>query len=338
MKPVSDLRKIVVVTETEYKKSPDIFERAAEEGYTCIPVPKEEGALAAAIRERGASYAIIGVERYVDELYSALPKGGVIVRYGVGYDAIDLTRATHHGILCANTPGVLEESVAEHTFALILSAARHLQRLNEDVRSGVWVARMGTELRGKRLTIIGCGLIGTSVTRIASAGFGMEVVGCDVRYVDIGFMRREFGFTDIVRDFAEAVRDADFVSLHIPSTPATRHFINAKRLSLMPDNSWIINTSRGAVVDESALYDALTGKGIAGAALDVFAREPYEPVVEGKDLRNLSNVIMTPHIASSTREACVRVAERALRNIVLAERREYENMDLLNPDVLLDSK
>jgi len=327
---------IVVVTEFEYEKAREVFEGATEAGIVCIPAPKEEDELAAAIRGNNARHVVLGVEPYREELYDSLPRGGVIARFGVGYDAIDIPKATRHGILCVNTPGVLEESVAEYTFSLILSAARHLQELDFSVRNGSWAPRQGTELRGKRLAVIGCGLIGGSVTKIASAGFGMEVVGCDIRYMDKEAMKREFGYSDIARDFAEAVADADFVTLHIPSTPATRHFINTKRLSLMPEKAWLINTARGAVVDESALYDALESGSISGAALDVFENEPYTPVERGKDLRNLKNVIMTPHVASSTVEACNRVAERALANIRLAEKKEYENMDLLNPEVLLE--
>jgi phosphoglycerate dehydrogenase-like enzyme len=116
--------------------------------------------------------------------------------------------------------------------------------------------------------------------------------------------------------------------------PETRHFLSVERLALLPAGCWVVNTARGALVDEAALFDALTGGRIAGAALDVFEREPYEPVAPGKDLRTLANVIMTPHISSSTREACDRMASRALKNILLAEAGKYAEMDLLNREVL----
>lgn len=327
---------IVAVTQFEYDKAPNIFDAAVKDGYTCIPTPADESELSQMIRETGARHVILGVEQYHNTLYDALPKGGVIARYGVGYDAIDLARATEKGILCVNTPGVLEGSVAEYTVTLILAAARHLPELHHDVRTGSWGPQLGRELKGKKLAIIGCGHIGCSVARIASAGFGMEVTGCEVRYVDSNVLKREYGFSEIVKDFSQAVAQADYVSLHIPSTPATKRFINARRLGLMPSQSWLVNTSRGAVVDEIALYDALSEKKIGGAALDVFDSEPYSPASPDKDLRTIDNVIMTPHIASSTVEACERVAERALRNIQLADQGEYENMDLLNPDVLLN--
>ncbi len=326
----------IAVTQLEYDKGKTEFESAAEEGLICIPAPKEETELAEFIREHGAGHVILGVDVYSGELYQAMPKGGVLARYGVGDDGLDIQKATENGILVTNTPGVLEESVAEHTVALILSAARNIPEMNSSTRNGKWPRGLSTELRGKRLTVVGSGLIGSSVAKIASAGFGMEVTGCEVRYVNTLALKHEYGFASIVRDFAEAVADADFVTLHIPSNPATRHFINSHRLSVMPQKAWLINTARGAVVDEAALYDVLVSGKIRGAALDVFENEPYAPVTPDKDLRTLPNVIMTPHIAASTSEASKRVAERALRNIMLAEQKEFENMDLLNPEVLLN--
>ena len=135
-------------------------------------------------------------------------------------------------------------------------------------------------------------------------------------------------------DFAGAVREADYVSLHIPALPENAQFIDRDRLSLLPERAWLINTARGAVVDEAALYDAVADKRIAGAALDVYAREPYEPVDPGRDLRKLSAVILLPHVGSNTADANRGMAERALGNIRLAEAGDFAAMDLLNPEVL----
>ena len=325
---------IVAVTGPEYEKGRTIFERADEQGLACLAGPPEESELAAAIRQQGARHAILGVETYVERLYDALPIGGVLARFGVGYDGLDLRLATERGLLCVNTPGVLDDSVVEHTLALILSATRHVPVLNERMRQGMWDESTGVELRGKRLAVIGCGTIGCGVARSAAFGFGMEVSGCEVRDVDVESMRREYGFTAISKDFAEAVLHADVVSLHVPATPATRHFVSGERLAQMPSNTRLINTGRGAVVDEAALFDALKSGSIRGAALDVFETEPYAPVDPDKDLRTLSNVIMTPHVASSTFEASRRMAARTLQNIKLAEGKEYNQMDLLNPEVL----
>jgi phosphoglycerate dehydrogenase-like enzyme len=152
--------------------------------------------------------------------------------------------------------------------------------------------------------------------QIASEGFGMNVVCA--------------GRGD---DFAIAARDADFISLHLPANDETRHFLNREALAVLSPSAWVINTSRGSIVDESALYDALASGRVAGAALDVFEREPYEPVDPARDLRTLPNVILTPHIGSNTVQANARMASRALRNIGLAFVGDYSAMDLLNPEV-----
>ena len=330
----------VAVTELEFHKAEARFARAAAEGFDCVAVPAEEAALAGAIRVREIRHAIVGVERYCGLLYQTLSKGGVIGRFGVGHDGVDKAQATANGLLCTNTPGALDDSVAEHTINLLFAAARHTVGQAAAVRAGSWSPQVGTELRGKTLAVIGCGAIGRRVAQIAARGLEMKVVGCEVADLDVERMQREFGFTTVVKDFADAVKRADLVSLHIPSVPATRHFLNRERLGLLGAGCWIVNTARGALVDEIALFDALSGGRLAGAALDVFECEPYSPVAAGKDLRALPNVIMTPHISSSTREACDRMASRALRNVQLAEAGKYDEMDLLNPEVMasLDDK
>jgi len=158
----------------------------------------------------------------------------------------------------------------------------------------------------------------------------MTVIGCEIRDVDWETKKRTYGFHGLVKDFGEAVQDADVVSLHLPSTAATQRFINRQRLQQMASKAWLINVARGALVDEAALFDALTEGAISGAALDVFEIEPYAPGDPAKDLRTLPNVIMTPHVASNTVEANQRMARRALGNIVLAQQNAFDQMDLLN--------
>ncbi|HOX56900.1 MAG TPA: NAD(P)-dependent oxidoreductase [Candidatus Paceibacterota bacterium] len=324
----------VAVTDLEYRKAETLFVRAADEGCDCVRAPAEEGALAEAIRVGKMRHAIIGVERYHGPLYQALSAGGIIARFGVGHDGVDKAQATARGLLCTNTPGALDDSVAEHTINLLFAAARHTVAQAARLRAGDWAPQMGSELKGKTLAVIGCGAIGRRVGQMAARGLGMKVAGCEVADLDVERLCAECGFASVVRDFGEAVDGADFVSLHIPSLPQTRHFLNGERLRRLPARCWVVNTARGAVVDEAALYDALAGGRLAGAALDVFEQEPYEPAAPGKDLRALANVIMTPHISSSTREACDRMASRALRNILLAEAGKHADMDLLNPEVL----
>ena len=306
---------VVIVTEPEFRKAERLFRSASR--VRCVAAPADEPQLATAIRDAGSRAAIVGVQPYRDALYAALPRGGVIARFGVGHDGIDKVRATSAGILCTNTPGVLDGSVAELTMLLILAAARHLPEAAAGMADGVWGPRTGGEIRGRSLAVIGRGRIGTAVMQAARDGFGMQVVCA--------------GRND---DFTIAASDADFVSLHLPANVETYHFLNRERLETLSPHAWVINTARGSVVDENALYDALAGGRIAGAALDVFEREPYEPTDAARDLRTLPNVILTPHIGSNTVDANARMAARALRNVRLAAAGDYRQLDLVNPQVL----
>ncbi len=320
----------VIVTEREYAKAERVF--AAAKDLRCIAAPADEAELAAMIRSKNAGHAIVGITRYEDLLYQTLPAGAVLARFGVGHDGIDKGKATAAGLFCTNTPGVLDQSVAEHALLLMLAATRRLSEALAAVE-GSWTVPGGRELAGKTLAVIGLGPIGRATARIASLGFGMRVIGC-VRQMPA----EQSGFARITTDFAEAVDDADFVSLHIPAIPATSHFMNRERIALLAPHAWLINTARGSVVDEDALYEALSKEAIGGAALDVFEREPYLPANSERDLRKLSNVLLTPHIGSNTVEANERMAERALRNVRAAESKKWSELDLLNPEVLGHSK
>ncbi|MCD4736634.1 MAG: hypothetical protein K8R53_11365 [Bacteroidales bacterium] len=322
---------IIVVTEFEYNKAKALFSTAKD--FECIPVSNHEEALADAIHASGAKHVIVGVDKYTSSLYKALSPGGVIARLGVGYDGIDTNKATEAGLYCTNTPDVLNDSVAEFTIALILSAARNIITQATNCKTGMWNPVIGSELRNKNLTIVGCGPIGRRVAQIAAFGFQMKVIGCETLDVDMEQMKNEYGFMAITKDFGKAVENADFISMHIPSNNATRHFINHERLNMVPAKAWLINTARGAIVDEKALFNALSSEKLAGAILDVFETEPYMPVSSDEDLRKLKNVILTPHIASSTHESSQRAAKKCLLNIEHAEAGEYHKMDLLNPEV-----
>jgi phosphoglycerate dehydrogenase-like enzyme len=327
---MANSRPKVLVTESEYRKGEACFLSAT--GLECLRAPDSEADLASAVREVHASYVVVGSAVYSGALYEALKKGGVIARFGVGHDGIDKAKATEAGLLCTNTPGVLNQSVAEHTMLLVGAAARRLISTATNLAHHVWDPVMGEELHGKTLAIVGCGAIGRSVARIASVGYGMEVVGCS--RPDVPPPAPLEHFREVMNDFAMAVRHADFVSLHLSASRDNVHFINRDRLACLGKRTWLINTARGSVIDEEALFAALTERRLAGAALDVFAHEPYAPREGRGDFRSLANVILTPHIGSNTVEANSRMAERALQNIVLAEARAFARMDLLNPEVL----
>jgi len=318
----------VVVTEPEFVRPGTIFRERTDVVFHVVP--SEEAAVAAAVVETGARHAIVGPRPYRDRLYDALGRGSVLARFGVGYDGIDLAKASAAGILCTNTPGTLDQSVAEITMLFVAAAARHLVALDRTMRERAWSPRGGIELEGRTLAVIGAGRIGTRTAAIARRGFGMRVVGC----------RRSPGPIDgtefdlLTTDFSTAVRDADFVVLLIPGSAANAHFLDKARLAMLPERAWLINTARGSVVDEVALYDALAAGRLAGAAIDVFEREPYEPIDPNKDLRSLDNVILVPHVGSNTTAANRRMSSRALANIELALAGRTAEMDLLNPEVV----
>jgi lactate dehydrogenase-like 2-hydroxyacid dehydrogenase len=307
------MSKIVLVTQPEYLKAEAVFKAAAD--VHCEPAPPEEGALAELVAKHKARAVIVGVAPYRGPLYVALEKQApaILARFGVGHDSIDKPLAHKHGIAVTNTPGVLDESVAEHTFWLMGSLARRVTQLDAQMRQGTFASSAGTELRGKTLGILGLGSIGRRVAAIAHFGFGMQVIVAGRRPVA---SHQNTSGIDFYTDKAELIfRQCDILSVHLRSDATTRHFINAERLSWLKRGALLINTARGAVMDEAAVFDALTSGQLTGAALDVFEHEPYQPVMAGKDLRTLENVVLTPHIGSNTREANRRMGEASLTNV-----------------------
>jgi phosphoglycerate dehydrogenase-like enzyme len=245
----------------------------------------------------------------------------------VGYDGIDIARASAKGILVTNTPGVLEDSVAEFTVFLAGALLRKVCGLNSTLKRGSWQKETGWELKEKTWAVLGLGAVGTRVARIVSAGFGGRTVGFDVRSRELD--GKSCWVEKMTDNFARAVESADIVSLHLPGNQETRHFMNSNRLGLLKPSAVLVNTARGSVVDENALYDALAEGRLLGAGLDVYHCEPYAPLNPEKDLRTLPNVLMTPHVASSTREANQRMAIKVLCNIRNAWAGEYRKMDLV---------
>jgi phosphoglycerate dehydrogenase-like enzyme len=328
----------IAVTESEYRKGESVFS-STNNNMKCIPVPDDEGLLVESITSLQVKHVIVGTNKYIGPLYDALPRGSVIARFGIGHDGINKAKVRSANLFCTNTPGVISQSVAELTVALMLASARHIVDVVRWTKTGQWQPLMGTELRDKTLAVIGCGDIGSRVAQMASFGFKMKVIGHDIRELNVNFMKRKYGYSSIVENFSMAVSNADFVTIHIPLMESTKKFINSERLKKIPRSSWLINTSRGAIVDETALFLALKSGIIAGAALDVFVKEPYQPVDKKHDLRLLDNVILSPHIGTTTQDASCRIAKRCLSNIEFAEKGEYEKMDIIaHPDEFLSNK
>jgi phosphoglycerate dehydrogenase-like enzyme len=231
----------------------------------------------------------------------------VISRWGVGCDSIDAAAATRAGIVIANTPGLLNEAVADYAMALMLAVARRVHEGHVSMRAGKWASMWGHDVAGKTLGLIGCGRIGQAVARRAS-GFGMRLLAFDPA-PSADAERAGVRFVGLDALLAEA----DFVSLHAALTPETRGLIGEGRLRGMKKSAYLINTSRGAIVDETALVRALHEGWIAGAAIDAFVTEPLPAT---HPLVTAPNVLITPHQASFGADTGSRVSEAAARAIV----------------------
>ena len=240
----------------------------------------------------------------------------IFANMAVGFDNVDVEASKKAGIMVSNTPGVLTDTVAEHTFALMLAIAHRISEADRFARAGQfkgWEPMMllGTDFSYKTVGILGLGRIGSRVAHHAAKGFNAHVIYYDVkRNLDFeAEFQAEFRPT-----IEEILKEADFVSIHVPLLPSTYHLINAERLRMMKPTAYLVNTSRGPVIDEKALAEALKAKIIKGAAIDVFEHEPaIHP-----DLLDLDNVILTPHIASATEETRAKMAELAAENIIVA--------------------
>ena len=248
------------------------------------------------------------------EIFDASPTTKIFANYAVGYNNIDVAEATKRGITVTNTPGALTDSVAEHTVALLLSVALKIVEADKYLRAGNYkgwepMGFLGLDLRGKTLGVLGAGRIGARVGQILKKGFEMNVIYYDVK-------KNEQFESELGAEFfatpEEVLKISDVVTIHVPLLDSTKHLINGDRLAMMKKTAYLLNTSRGPVVDEVALVTALQNKIIAGAGLDVFENEP--DLAPG--LTELSNVVITPHIASATALARNEMATLAAQNII----------------------
>lgn len=256
---------------------------------------------------RGLLAAI--TERVDQELLDAAPALRVVAEYGVGYDNINVAACTARGVVVCNTPGVLAETTADLTWALILGAARHIGAGVEFVKQGQWQAwnpntLLGHDVHHRTLGVVGLGAIGWEVARRA-LGFDMRVL-----YVSKRPHPERSGVTFV--DLPTLLRESDFVTIHVALTPETRGMFSAPQFALMKKSAYLINVARGAVVDQQALYEACRSGQIAGAALDV--TDP-EPMLASDPLLGLPNVTVVPHIGSSTVATRVRMGTLASENI-----------------------
>jgi D-3-phosphoglycerate dehydrogenase len=244
---------------------------------------------------------------FTDGVLEACPSLRLISIWGTGTDNVDLDACRARGITVTNTPGVNAHAVAEHTMALMLAVARHIPALDRGVRDGTWPRGQIEQLEGKTIGIVGLGAIGRRVATLARA-FGMRVLAWTATS-DGGRAASVGAELTPLNDLLGA---SDFVTLHLRLSPATENLLGAQRLALMKPSAYVINTARGGLVDRAALVDALAGKRIAGAALDVFHDEPLPA---GDPLGALPNVVLTPHNAGMTREVIAAGLQMAVANV-----------------------
>lgn len=253
----------------------------------------------------------------------------VIANYAVGYNNIDIEEAAKRGILVTNTPGVLTDTTADLTWALLMAVARRIVEADRFVREGKfqgWAPMLflGGDIYNKTLGIIGLGRIGKAVARRAK-GFGMKIIYTDVKRVGER-EEQELGARFVSKE--DLLKEADFVTLHVPLLPETKHYIGSKELKMMKKTAYLINVARGPIVDEKAMVGALRRGEIAGAGLDVYEEEPH--LTEG--LIDLDNVVIVPHIGSASIETRTKMAVMAATNLT-SPLQGQRPLNLVNPEV-----
>jgi len=319
--------RVLATPRSFFEEGRDAVEWLTQAGVEVVPSPVDrplqEDELAALLGE--VDGVVVGVDRIGRRALAAgRPRLRVVARNGIGVDTVDVAAATELGVVVTNAPSVNADSVADFTFALLLALVRRVVEADRAVREGRWPRLVGVELRDRCLGLLGFGRIGQRVAERAR-GFGMRTVAYDP-VPDLAAAER-LGVRLV--SFPEVLAQADFLSLHLPLTPQTRHLLGEEELRCMKPGSFLVNTARGGVVDEAALARALKEGWIAGAACDVFDEEPPRT----SPLLQAPNVLLSPHMASHTREAIARASRVAAEN-VLAVLQGGRPPNAVNPEVL----
>ncbi len=289
-------------------------EKGVEYDMETSKIPPSKKRLMKKLRSKPYDGVISFLTDVIDkEVLDSCPTSKIFANYSVGYNNLDLEEFKKRGVEASNTPGTSDTAVAEHTVALMLALTTRLSEGDRYMRSGKYKGwdpslLVGTDMKGKVIGLVGGGAIGSQVAKILSKGFGSSIIYSDV--VENKKLEEETGAVKV--ELADLIKSADIVSLHCPLLPSTTHLICKEKLSTMKPTAFIVNTSRGPVIDENALVKALKNNQIRGAALDVFEFEPKL----AKGLNKLPNVILTPHIASARETARNMMSLIAAQNII----------------------
>lgn len=293
--------------------------------------PLSAGELAAAVREKDAIISCIPDKIDADILRAAGPQLKLVAQYAIGTDNIDLKTATSMGIYVSNTPSNLTESLAEHTLGLILAANRKIAQGHEFVKADQYhffdpLLMLGQKLHGKTLGIIGLGGMGFHLAKICKNGIGMKILYTDVaRNIEA-----EKEIKAQYSDLEDLLQNSDVVAITCPLTEKTHHLISEKELRLMKPTAILVNTARGAIINEESLIQALKENWIEAAGLDVFENETEV----NKEFFELQNVVLTPHIASATREARTQMAKMVIDNVLEVLINNKPPLNLVNKELL----
>ncbi|TET32230.1 MAG: hydroxyacid dehydrogenase [Candidatus Heimdallarchaeota archaeon] len=298
----------VIVTDKISGKGVDLLKAEGYEVKEAWDIPKEE--LPEIIGDFDA-IVIRSATKVKGDLLDAAKNLKVVGRAGIGLDNVDLKKCEERGITVRNTPNATTDTVAELALAFMFALARKVVQGTTTLRKGDWAKKQlkGSELLGKTLGIVGCGRIGSALARKCNA-LGMNIIGCDVVHISEACVDQ--------CEIPEVFSQADFISLHLPLLPETKHIINEEAITKMKDGVFIINCARGGTIDEKALYEAIKSGKVGGAALDVWEKEPVE-LESSKKLLELEQVIGSPHIGAQTAEgqerAGIQVAEAVIEEL-----------------------
>lgn len=317
----------ILITSRSFRKTEGPHQDLLRDaGYQIVESPHDRPLAADELAEAiaGVVAAILGVDEASATVFEHAERLKVVSRFGVGIDQVDLDAATRHGVVVTNTPGANSVSVAELAIGLMLALARHIPRHNQIVKRGSWQRIQGIELSGATLGLIGMGHIGREVATRAFA-LGMKILYHDPVQPPQELVDRLGASSHTLE---ELLSRSDVVSLHAPHTDATHNLIDAQALDHMKSSAMLVNTARGGLVDEEALYEALVRGKLAGAACDVFSEEPprESPLLE------LDNFVATPHAGSATLQATIRMGTMAAQN-ALAVLRGERPAHVVNPAV-----
>ena len=311
--------KILITPRSFTSASKKPLEMLKEKGYEIIKnetgKPLNEREMLLLIKD--VDGIIIGIDKLNVEIIRQTCNLKVISKYGVGVDNIDIKAATEQGIVVTNTPMANIDAVADIAFALMLALARKIPEANRETKAGNWKKFIGTSVWRKKLGVIGLGKIGRQVVKRAR-GFEMEILCYDI--IQDEEFARQFGVRYV--DLETLLKESDYITIHTPLNNATKGMISYKELEMINENAFLINTSRGGIIDEKALYDALKNNKIKGAALDAYEKEPPK----NSPLMELENVIMLSHNGAYTEEAIANMGIESAQNLIdVLEGREPEN-------------